>query len=452
MASGLPPNIVEQLMEAERIPINQMKGKKADDEDKLKLVGDLEGKLNEIGKNLGELTGTTGFFNNKLISGDPNVIDGQVDPEKVMTGEWQIEVMRLAQKPGAMSNGFPDRDKTQIGVGYMRFDTPEGRKDVYINSANNTLDGVAKAINASGSGLRAQVINDRKDRDNPFKLVVTGLGTGDDKQVTFPTIYMLDGDQDVYFDEAREAQNALIKVDGFEMELGENMVKDVIPGVILDLKQAAPGRPIRVKVKEDIEAIAGKIKSFVDAYNGALGFIQNQHKLGKDKSGKERLGPMGGDGLLRSVESSLRRVILNQQVGIEGSISRVNELGIEFNRNGTLNFNQEKFQKILATVPFDVAAFFRGDRLNTGFVPTVKRDIGQMTSSSNFGPIAIRKKGISDRIKNADQRIEAKEKQLEKKEEQLRRKFTDLETKMTQINGQGAAVQGFANSIQGNKQ
>lgn len=317
MASGLPPNIVEQLMDAERIPINQMKNKKAEDEDRLKLVGDLEGKINEIQKNLTELTGTNGFFNNKLISGDPNVIDGVVDPEKVMTGEWQIEVMRLAQKPGAMSNGFPDRDKTQMGVGYIRFDTPDGRKEVYINPDNNTLDGVARTINASGTGLRAQVLNDRKDRENPFKLIVTGLGTGDDNQVKFPTIYMLDGDQDVYFDEERQAQNALIKVDGFEMELSENMVRDVIPGVTLDLKQAAPGRPIRVKVKEDIEAIAGKIKSFVDAYNGALGFIQNQHKLTKDKSGKERLGPMGGDGMLRSVESVLRRVIQNQQLGVE---------------------------------------------------------------------------------------------------------------------------------------
>src|SRR5690606_38805690 len=120
---------------------------------------------------------------------------------------------RLAQKPGALSNGFPDRDKTQIGVGYLRFDTPDGRKDVYINNSNNTLEGVAAAITSAGYGLRAQVINDRRDRENPYRLLVTGLQTGDDKQVEFPTIYMLDGDQDVYFDESRAAENALIKID-----------------------------------------------------------------------------------------------------------------------------------------------------------------------------------------------------------------------------------------------
>ena len=176
---------------------------------------------------------------------------------------------------------------------------------------------------------------------------------------------MLDGDQDLYFDEERPAKNALIKVDGFEMELSENQVKDVIPGVVLELKQAAPGRPIRVKVKEDIEAISGKIKNFVDAYNGALGFIQNQAKITRDKQGRDRLGPLGGDGMIRSVESVLRRVIMNSQLGVESTIQRVGELGIEFNRNGTLNFNQDKFNKVLQSKPFDVANFLRGDRLKT---------------------------------------------------------------------------------------
>lgn len=447
MASGFPPNIVDQLMEAERIPLKQMEAKKADEDDRLKLVTDLESKLSDINKNLSELTSTRGFFNNKLISGDPNIIDGVVDPEKVMTGEWQIEVLRLAQKPGAMSNGFPDKDRSQLGVGYLRFDTPDGRKDVYINNSNNTLEGVAAAINQAGYGLRAQVVNDRRDPENPYRLLVTGLQTGDDKQVEFPTIYMLDGDQDVYFDESRPAENALVKIDGFEMELPENKVDDIIPGVTLDLKQAAPGRPVRIHVKEDIEAIAGKIKEFVDAYNGALGFIQNQHKLTKDRQGRERLGPMGGDSLLRSIESTLRRIILNPQYGVNSSIERINQLGIEFNRNGTLNFNEEKFQKVLSSQPMDVANFFRGDRLKTGFVTTVKRDVGNLVSAS-YGPIAVRKKGIQDKIANIDRRLDMKEKQLERREEQLRKKFSDLETKMSQINVQGAAVSGLQMAIQ----
>ncbi len=242
MASGLPPNIVDQLMDAERIPVKQMEAQKTKQEDKLKLVTDLETKVGDITKNLTELTSTSGFIDKKFLSGDPNVVDGQVDPQTAIPGEYSLEVVQLAQKPAAMSNGFPDKNETQIGVGYIKFDTPDGEKEVYINGKNSTLEGVMKQINAANVGLKAQVLEDRKDKDNPFKLLVSGLSTGSDKQVTFPKIYLLDGDQDMYFDQSRASQNAKVKVDGFEIELPDNKSTDLIPGVTLDFKSAAPGK------------------------------------------------------------------------------------------------------------------------------------------------------------------------------------------------------------------
>lgn len=443
MASGLPPNIVDQIMDAERIPIKTMEGQKAKEDDKVKLVTELETKISEITKNITELVGTRGFTNTKLSSGDPAILDGVVDPEKAVTGQWSIEVLQLAEKPGAVSNGFPDRNETQVGTGYLRFDTPEGRKDVYINANNSTLDGIAATINNAGFGLRATVVDDRKNGDTPFRLIVTGLDTGKDNTVSFPTIYMLDGDQDLYFDSSKPAKNAKVKMDGFEIELPDNTVTDLIPGVTLDLKQAMPGRPIRINVKEDMDVISGKIKTFVDAFNGALGFIQTQHKLQKGSDGKERLGPLGGDGMIRTIESGLRRLIINPQMGTGSSLRRVNELGIEFNRNGTLNFNQEKFNKMLASDPKSVSSFLRGDGFAVGFVPAVKREIANLTNNAS-GPLANRKRGIQQKIDNINNRIENKERQLTRREETLRRQFSDLEGKMSQLQAQGASVGALA--------
>lgn len=442
MASGLPPNIVEQIMDAERIPIKQMEVRKAKDDERLKLISDLETKVSEIPKTLGELTGTRGFSLNKLEFGDPNILGGTVDPNGAVTGEWQVEVLQLAQKPGAMSVGFPDRDRTELGVGYMKFETPQGVKEVYISGKNSTLDSVANAINQANVGLRATVVNDRKDREFPFKLLVTGLATGDDQQVNFPSVYMLDGDQDFYFESSKPSQNARIKVDGFEFEVPENKVTDVIPGVTLQLKQTAPGREITVMVREDFDAIAGKIKSFVDATNQALSFIQGQSKLSKGKDGREALGPLGGDSMLRLVESNFRRLLQGQQLGVKGNIKRLVELGIEYNRNGTLNFSQDKFNAALSKDPQSVAAFFKGDGFSTGFVPSVKREIGSLLNNA-MGPLSNRKRGLQAKIDQVNRRIETKEKQLEKREESLRRQFSNLESKMAQLQTQGAALGGM---------
>ncbi len=450
MASGLPPNIVEQLMDVERIPVKQMETKKTAEDEKYKLVEDLENKINEIPKSVSELVGIKGFTNVKFISGSPDIINGVVDPTKSVAGTWMVEVLQLATKAGAMSSGFPDADQTRIGTGYIKFDTSEGTKEVYVSRSNSTLKEVAAAINSAGIGVQASVINDRKDKENPYRLLVTGISTGTDKQVKFPNVYLLDGDEDFSFHEEKTGQNAKIKVDGFEMEAPENQVKDVIPGVVLELKQAVPGRPVSISTKEDLEVISGKIKSFVDAYNGVLSWIQNQHKLQKGKDGKERLGPMGGDGLLRTIEGRLRQAILNPQQNLLSPYFRLAELGVEFNRSGTLTLNQEKFNKILSSDPSGVAAFFKGDGLKTGFVTSIKSEVSNLINGS-IGPVSMRKRSMQDKIKQLDQRIDQKNRLLEKREDSLKKKFADLESQMSKLNQQGGQVSALGALAQGAK-
>jgi flagellar hook-associated protein 2 len=434
--TGLPPNIVDQLIEAERIPVKQMETKKSKLEEKAKLVTDLDTKVQAIRGSLGELANTKGFTDVKLTSGDPTILSGTVDPSQYQPGSWNVEVVQLAQKASVMTNGFPDKDKTEIGVGYFRFKTNDGNKDVYVNDKNNTLEGAAKAINSANIGVRASVVNDRKDADNPFKLVLSSDGVGTDKSVEYPRLYFLDGDQDLYFDGKNEAKNGIVKVDGFEFEIGDNTLKDVIPGATLELKQAAPGRSVNIGVKEDLEVVSGKIKTFVDALNGVLSFVQTQNKLTKDSDTTKTLG---GDTLIRSVESRMRQMIQGTQYGIKGDIRNLNQIGITFNRSGTLDFDQKKFNSMLAAKPDQVQEFFAGDGFSTGIIATVRREVTNLTAIGT-GPIANRTAGLKSQIQQIDTRIEAKERQLASKEQQLRDKFAKLEETMSRIKGQGAQV------------
>jgi flagellar hook-associated protein 2 len=441
--TGLPPNIVEQLMEAERVPIKSMEKQKEKSEAKLKLVEDFQTKIGDIRKGLTELANTRGFSDIKLISGDPNVINGTVDPNGYQAGNWNVEVVELAKKAAAVTNGFPDKDKTQIGVGYFRFKTPDGSKDVYVKDGNNTLEGAANAINMAKVGVRASVVNDRKDPDYPFKLVLSSDGVGSDKSVEYPRIYMLDGDQDIYFDEEMEAKNGRVKVDGFEFEISDNVLKDVIPGVTLELKSANPGKSVNISIKEDMEVVSGKIKTFVDGMNGVLGFIQTQNKLDKNTDTSKTLG---GDSLVRSVESRLRSLIQSPQIGVKGPITMLNQLGIQYNRNGLLDFDQKKFNAVLNSNPEAVQAFFVGDGFATGFVSSVKREINNLLNPA-FGPITNRSKGLKQKVDQFDQRIANKEAQLVKKEEILRNKFARLEETMSKIKSQGSQVGAMAQGL-----
>jgi flagellar hook-associated protein 2 len=434
--TGLPPNLVDQLVDAEKIPIRNAELKKTKIQAKSKLVDELDTKLRAVTGSLGELAGTRGFTDIKLNSGDANIVQGTVDPGTSVNGSWNVEVVELASKAAAVSNGFPDKNSTEIGVGYFKFKTPEGSKDVYISGGNNTLEGAAKAINSANLGVRASVINDKKDPDAPFRLIITGTSLGDENQVDYPTLYFLDGDQDIYFDEERPAKNGKVKIDGYEMEISDNQLKDFIPGVTLDLKQAAPGRTVNISVKEDYQLVVGKIKKFVESINGVLGFIQSQNSLNQKS---DTTSTLGGDSILRTVENDLRRILQNPQFGVNGSITRLAQLGVEFNRNGTLDYKEEKFTATLAANAEDVQKFFVGNNFDVGLIPQIKRTISNMTDGA-FGIVSNRKRGLSNAITQADKRIEDMERRITAKERTLRQQFSNLEEKMSRLKQQGAMI------------
>ncbi len=439
MSSGLPPNLVDQLIDAERGPIQNLQIRKEKTETKLNLVNDLETKLRGIEGSLGTLASVKGFNDIKLESGDINVVQGVADIN-APKGNWNIEVVKLAQKASVVTNGFPDKDKTQVGTGYFRFETADGEKEVFINSTNNTLQGVAETINSANVGVKASVLNDRKDADEPYKLMISGDNVGGENTVSFPTLYFLDGDQDLYFDQENAADNGIVKIDGFEFEIAANSVQDIIPGVTLDLKQATPGKVVNISVKENREAVSTKVNDFVKAMNDVLSFIQVQSRVGEKTDTTKTLG---GEQIIRAVQTRLQRLIQDPQVGVQSKITRLNQMGIEITREGVLKLDEDKFNKTLAGQPEDVQKFFAGDGFNIGFIPSVKREIATLTNVA-FGPVAMKKKGLQDNISRLDQNIESKERLLQKREEQLRRKFAGLEETMSRLKSQGQALNATA--------
>lgn len=434
--TGLPPNIIEKVMEAEAIPLRTLEAKKGKAETKLKLVTDLETRVGAIHGTLGELAGTRGFNEYQLNSSNPGVITGIADGSLNSAGSWNIEVVQIAEKASAITNGFADKDQTEVGVGYLTFKTPEGKKEIYIDGKNNTLQQVSNKINSAQMGIKATIINDRKDKEMPYKLVLSSDQVGQDNQIEYPTLYFLDGDQDFYFEESRAARNGVIKVDGFELEISDNKVTDIIPGVTLDIHQADPGKVVNVNVKENHEAVSGKVDEFIKAMNGVLTFIQQQNKMDKNTDTSKTLG---GDGLIRSLEMRFQRLVQDPQYNVPGEVKRLNQLGIVFSRSGTLDFDKEKFRGALQKHPKDVQAFFTGDGIFTGFVNSVKRELGALTNPA-FGPLTNRKRGLQQNINTIEDQMARKEKDLVKKEESLRRKFSQLEETMSRLKGQGAAV------------
>lgn len=444
--SGLPKDIVQQIVEAEKIPIQQMEARKGKITDKKALVQQLtslvENMRGEVLKNknarsLRELAINTGDSTNIAVSADKNIAD---------PGKYQLEVVQLAQKSSAISNGVEDKDKTYVGVGYIRAILPNGEeKEIYVDEKSATLSGIAKLINGDSElGMKATVVNDGKGSDEPWRIMISMSDTGDNNRVEFPYLYLVDGEVDLYFEQERPAQDAKIKLDGFEIEVPNNKVTDLIPGVTIDLKKAKPGEEINLEITEDVQKIGGKFSSLIDNINNVLKFIKDQNTL-DEKTDTSRT--LGGDLTLTTIESRIRTAVFTS-IQTDAGPMRMGDLGVTFQRDGLLKFDQAKFEAALSkdykavTQTLTGKYSIEGGKSN-GFIDILDDTAKTLLTQPN-GILTTRKSGLQSQISQIDRQINNRQRHIQQKEEVLKAKFARLEETISKIRGQGAGLAGFA--------
>lgn len=439
--TGLPKDIVKQIMNAERIPLKKMEDRKGKIADKKKLVGELQRLMTEMKSKI-LANGNARSLKELKVDTNSELVDVTVDKNIANPANYQFEVVNLAQKTSALSVGVPDKDETYTGVGYIQYFLPDGEsRELYVDSENATLSGISKLINKdSENGMHATVVNDGSDTDAPWRLIISLDETGDGKRAEFPYFYFVDGEVDLYLEKERPAQDAKVKVDGFEIEVPGNKVADVIPGVTIDLKRAKPGEEFSLNIGEDKEAVSGKIGDFVDSINSVLGFIKQQNNLDENTDTSRTLG---GDILLQTIEGRVRSAVFKDVETSEG-FKRVGDIGLSFQRDGLLKLDQKKFDAVLANnygvISEILTGYIKPDGTKSkGFIDNLS-DMANAALRFPNGILTSRTKGLDSKIDQIDRRISQRERMLEQKEKNLKDKFARLEGTIARIQSQGAGV------------
>lgn len=444
--SNLSPElqrIFAASMKAETKPIQTATERKGNVEEKLKLVTTVLGKVDEVKKLLPNMNSPLAIRELNVNSTDDKIATGTADKALAEVGEHTLEVLQLASNATALSNRFPDKDKTRIGTGYFTFNGPDGEtKEVYVDNENATLEGVARLINSADVGMKASVVNDQADADSPYRLILTASGYGKDQNVEYPEFYFIDGDEDFFIEEEKAAGNAKIRYQGFELEAPANELKDLIAGVTLNLKGTTPeGKPLSVAIEQDVPKTTVKMKDIVGAINGVLGFIQEQNKMDAQTPGAKTLG---GDYSIRTAEQRLRSVIQQNFTGSFDGPSKIKilaDMGIEFKKDGLLNFDEKKFGNALTANFEQTVKLLTGDANRPGFMTQLGSVLSSLTTPGT-GVLINQKMTYQERVQRMDQDIQRKEKALEKKGELLKDKLAKIQGAFAKMQSQQGAVSG----------
>ena len=233
-----------------------------------------------------------------------------------------------------------------------------GSASIQINSTNDTLSGLASAINASNSGVTASII-DTGASSNPYQLLLTSTSTGTAGQIMIDTS-QLSGGTAPAFVTLQAAQNAQLTLgsgaNAVSITNSSNTITNLIQGVTLNLNEADPDTPVTVTIGNDTSTIESNINNFVTQYNNMVSFFNTQNTW---NSTSNTGGVLLGDSTLLSTQSSLANMI-TQSIGSSGvgQLNLLSQVGITTNQDGSLTVNTSTLENALSTNLSGVAKLF----------------------------------------------------------------------------------------------
>ncbi|AFP29891.1 flagellar filament capping protein FliD [Marinobacter sp. BSs20148] len=363
----LTSDLVDQLVKAERAPAdNRFTRKTEQSEAMLSAYGKLRSAITELRLPMRQLSSADNLKAFSATSSNED-IGVSVNSAKASRGSYSLDVTSLATAQALASQDvFADRDTTSVGEGKLTIAVGDKTANITIDSSNNSLQGLANAINDAGVGVSAGVI----DTGNGFQLVLSADETGTANAVSITATesdgtntddtglsrfaFNADMAENAGFSQTIAANDAVMKINGIEVTRSTNNFENVIDGLSFDIKDIGTST---VKVSQDVGAVTDRVQGFVEKFNALQVTIDSLAGFNAE-AGVGSL--LTGDSTVRALQSQLRQVLTGVVPGLENAnVRSLADVGIKTDPNtGALEFDRSIFETQLKNNPDDVTALF----------------------------------------------------------------------------------------------
>lgn len=428
IGSGLDVNdIVKQLMALERRPIDNLTTKKSFVNAQISAYGSLKSKVSAFQTAMANLNSPQKFQVFKASSGNDSIMSTSVSSNAV-AGNYNIEVVSLAERDKIATKAYTNASSV-VGEGTLNISVGANSFDLTIDSSNNTLAGIRDAINnaTDNTGVSATIVtgddgarlvlsSKETGLDNALRISVTDSdGNNSDEDGLSALAYNPEGG--VQFRAAiSSAQNALIRVDGFDVSSNTNTFTGAIDGVTIN---AASIGTTTLTVSRNDEKILESVQAFATAFNALRTEINNQRK-----------GQLEADSTLLTLERQIFDV-LNAGNSIGGSsFSYLIEAGVSINKQGVMEVNSSRITEIMNNDFDSFVNLFASE--NGGFAAKLSTLANGWLASD--GLIDSREDGLKTQVKGIDEQILRMEDRMISVEARIRAQFSALDTLVSSLN------------------
>ncbi|AOZ10205.1 flagellar filament capping protein FliD [Cupriavidus malaysiensis] len=464
VGSGLDlSTLLTQLTTAAQTPLTQIKNQETAYQTKLSAYGQLQSMLTAFQTTAQQLSKPS-FFNSTTATSSNAGTVGATSSTSAVAGSYAVNVTQLAQSQSLVSTGQASQTaSTMTGTIHINLGTISDPNntlsngvygngttfaaksgssgvDITIDSSNNTLQGIAGAINKANAGVTASIINDGSG--TPYRLVLTSNATGANSSMQITTSnesgsgaslssllgYDPTGGSAQNMQQVVAGQNAKMTVNNIAIQSASNSVTDAIQGVTLSLSQTGAST---VAVKQDTKTIETGVQSFVTAYNNLQSTITS---LSAYDASTKTAQPLTGDSTLQVLQQQLRSVLNAAQSGSGSGANAIKTLaqaGVTFQKDGTLSFDSTTLDSALSSNPNGVAALFANTNGVSGYGNQINSLVTSMTGTN--GALTAATNGINQTLTSLSSQYTALQGTINAQIQNYQTEFSHLDVLMSQM-------------------
>ena len=262
-----------------------------------------------LSNDLSALTELNGIMSQKTgSSSDTNVLTLTAANASAVAGTHTVTVTNLAQT----ASGYlaPITKLSDTLSGSISLQAGSGKaQTITLNSSNNTLSGLATAINASGVGIMASVLTD----SSGSRLSLVSSTSGKDGGIVVdPALNTIidtsSSNAPLAYTGTATGKDALLTIDGIKnLTSSSNTVANLIPGITFQLLAPSAAESdnsleqVQVVIGNDNSGVESTFSQMVSDYNSLISAINTQE--GNDSSGNAE--PLYGSPTLSLLQQQL---------------------------------------------------------------------------------------------------------------------------------------------------
>lgn len=377
-------SIVSQLMTVEQQPLTLMNASEASYQAKLSAFGTIQSTLATFQAAVSKLSGASAFQTLTTTSSNNNVATATTSSTAV-PGNYTLNVTNLAQSQQLVAGGQTSSTNTigsgasttlTFNFGTISGATPvngkytgatftpsgSGTKTVTIDSSNNTLQGIAAAINTANVGVSASIVNDGSG--NPYRLTLTSTASGaaNSMQISVAGDAAISGllSQDPSSNlgqnltETSAAKDANFTLNGINISKPGNTVTDAIGGVTLNLLGQSAS-PVALSIAQDTSSMTTLVNNFVSAYNALDSTLLSASAYNAaSKTG----AILQGDPTVMMLQSQIRSALNTTVNNSSSSYTSLADIGITFQKTGLLAVDSTRLNTAITSNYSSIASLF----------------------------------------------------------------------------------------------